>query len=359
MKSTFLFFCLFSVGASASGDRGYVVKDVSGLVLAWLPFHSHWFYVGPETTLPEGTLLQLMKGGEITFSREGSSQLTLRESQIIRMQESSFKKFQISPNFSPQATKIWEESPLELAQRILKSAWKRIVAGKTQFEESSKKELPEVPNADIEILAPARDSTYFADSLPFNIPVFWRGGADQAEYEIHLRKPGEEKLTIVERTKELFCNLKWEESGEFHIQVATRDGKHRSKFQRVYLALSVSAKRSLASGEAAKKPVLTLPPENFTYLISQFPVDIVFQWEGNNEQELFLTSTWNKTRKVEVRGSIAQVLFTEPGEYSWRVGASDSRRLTLQESKQPGLALPIAKWLEGAAGVVFVGSDGM
>lgn len=325
--------------------KRFEVREATGKSLVWEPWASAWQPVAKGDRLWERTLVQVTPGASLRMSLETGGdkvEITLDKPIVVRLDEDVLRRITLSPFFASDLPEKIPDGPVTtLAYKSISEAWDRFsyLLSKTGMKPDwLRKPAALEPDASlaikpkrIVIRTPVDGSTVVADKVPHEIRVSWLPVPDPAaRYEVRVwrfdeNRPGPEAFT---RGDHQFVKVRLE--GMHFIQVSTVDGKWQSGLQRVFVALPIGGRISRAvPPNLITNILLRLPPRNFTYFASAFPVTVGFEWQPPSpliSGQTFLLKVMDANDRLlmqkELKETTYTVKFAKPGAFKWSVQSS-------------------------------------
>lgn len=347
--------------------RKVTVKEVTGDVLAWLPWASAWQKINEDTVLWESTLVQVRPRASITFTlaaeagfdglRADSVEITLKTPTVTRLESGVLRKVALNNFFVPQIPDIQEGAPsTTMMFKKLNEAWDRFAALVVQGQVKQKwiDAAEREPNDEdasmkakskkIRILTPKNEMMALSEQFPVELTILWQKLDEPGlSYDVMVWKLDEPRRPPLAVTRFDYHYAKLFSEGTYYIQVGTSDGRYQSAVHQVHVSLPLQGRKN-ENGAASAKPnaplSLLLPPNHFSMRTRTIPATVTFSWEralGKREQRYQVVITDLAGKEVVRKSTTERLLrlrLPNAGEYRWYVEAEPDQATSYKAGKK-------------------------
>lgn len=323
------------------GDFGYVVRNVSGDVVARDSLAGGWRGVKVNQFLHDQTLLQVGDASSITLQRSSrsgkreikpvsglGSELHLATPMVARLGEGLVRPIKFSKNF------IQNEFQDELAKermednKVFSESWKRTVDFMT-FKMNRPKDDSKDPriSGQLDVTFPGQSPFFELEKGSIDIDISWvdRRKNKSSSYRVYAWKKGDEKGAPVGVSSSKGFTLSINEPGDYLIQVETGDGKLLSKPIDLYVS-DDSTKKQLKDGvESSAEELVKLLAPSDSHIFSDsggvVPIRFVWRFLVNTDSPLVLVIRRGEevVHQESIEDNLSTAVALPAGVYYWQV----------------------------------------
>lgn len=347
--------------AAANAKYDYEIKNIQGGVFMRSAWELEWRPVVVGTNLVEGTLIHvelssslMIEGGtrNIEGLKTEAVRVTVKGPIVFRLSPSAIREIQLNSFFFERLPSL---SDREISSEITKNSevkpwlrawqWLTAIAPKDKLQNvmqqlseknSSNQSVDLAVRAKrIKLLAPLNNTFVMAERFPYSIKVLWvKTPLKDVQYEVRLWPSGSPRGAAITLTKLNYYYVTVEREGDYFIQISALDAPWHSDAIQIHVApsknMAVSPKDDFPEMSHlvhTKAIHALLPPDEFELFFEYTPRRILFSWEmdklGASKIDGFEVVVYDRKdhemTRVATRESFAEIVFTKPGQYRWRV----------------------------------------